>query len=168
MARRPSIIPAKVASAFRLASMAWSLGVFIAAYSAISPFTGPRGGRILFMTDAAATPKGNLAVVLDAVTAAAGDRADIYVSSRRSLWAVRGLWSSIRLAYRARTSRVIVIDDYVPELNMVPLHHAFTAQPGHRFGLFWRGHGQALRFGGLNHRMRQRMLAAALQIGGKT
>ena len=51
---------------------------------------------------------------------------------------------------------------------MVPLHHAFAAQPSHRFGLFRRGHGQALCFGGLNHRMRQRMFAAALQIGGKT
>jgi CDP-glycerol glycerophosphotransferase (TagB/SpsB family) len=141
MARRPSIIPAKVASTLRLASMAWSLGVFIAAYRVISPFARPHDGRILFMTDASAAPKGNLACVLDAVTAEAGDRADIVVSARRSLWAVRGLWRSIHLAYRARTSRVIVIDDYVPELNMVTLH------PDTAFIQLWHASGAFKKVG---------------------
>jgi len=122
MARRSSIIPSGLSSSLRMFSMALSLGLFIVAYRAISPFAGPRRGRILFATDAAPAPRGNLACVLEAIAKIDANDLDVYISARKSLWAARGLGKTVRLAYRARTSSAIVIDDYVPELNMVRLH----------------------------------------------
>lgn len=121
--------------------MALSLGLFIVAYRAISPFATPRRGRILFATDAASALRGNLACVHDAITKTGENNLDVYVSARKSLWAARGLGKTIRLAYRAGTSSVIVIDDYVPELNMVRLH------PDTAFIQLWHASGAFKKVG---------------------
>lgn len=99
-----------------------AIGSFIAAYRLVSLWTKPVPGRVLFATDAAKSPVGNLARVLDATREYAGERLDITVSARPNLWAWRGLGATLTLAYRARTASVIVIDDYFPELYSVNLH----------------------------------------------
>ena len=124
----------------RLVSFASQLALFIVAYRAVSLFATPRRGRILFATDSAAAPRGNLACVLEAVTAVDGIR-DVNVYARKNLWAPRGLWKTIQFAHHARTSRVIVIDDYVPELNTVRLH------PDTAFIQLWHASGAFKKVG---------------------
>ena len=140
MAREKSNMWIRWGSFVRLVAYASSLGLFIVAYRAVSLFATPRRGRIFFATDSAALPRGNLACVLEAVTAVDGIH-DVHVSARKNLWAPRGLWKTIQFAYHARTSRVIVIDDYVPELNTVRLH------PDTAFVQLWHASGAFKKVG---------------------
>ncbi|MFM6967991.1 MAG: CDP-glycerol glycerophosphotransferase family protein [Microbacteriaceae bacterium] len=118
-----------------------SLGSFIAAYRLIAPFASPKAGRVLFATDSAKTPKGNLECVLDELRSVNDPDIDIAVSSRANLWSFRGPFETIRLAYRARTSAAIVIDDYFPELYSVNLH------PSTAFIQLWHASGAFKKVG---------------------
>jgi CDP-glycerol glycerophosphotransferase (TagB/SpsB family) len=114
-----------------------TIGSFVVAYRLISIFLQPQPGRILFATDAAREPVANLARVLDAVRATERNNLEIAVSARPNLWTWRGPAATLRLAYHARTSRAIVIDDYFPELYSVKLHPATAfIQLWHASGAF--------------------------------
>lgn len=141
MSRRRSWVPPTLVSRLRRVVMFATIGSFIVAYRLISIVASPQPGRILFATDAARKPVGNLARVLDAVREAQGDDLDIAVSARPNLWTWRGPAATIRLAYRARTSSAIIIDDYFPELYSVALH------PSTSFIQLWHASGAFKKVG---------------------
>lgn len=114
---------------------------FVVAYRLVSVIAKPQPGRILFATDAARKPVGNLERVLNSTREAEGVNLDIAVSARPSLWTWRGPASTLRLAYRTRTSSAIIIDDYFPEFYVVSLH------PSTSFIQLWHASGAFKKVG---------------------
>lgn len=117
--------------------MLYDIASFMVAYAVFSIISRQRGNRVLFATDAAAAPKGNLKLVLDNLTERFGDRLDIFVSARPTVYSHRTPWGVLRLAHRVATSSVIVIDDYFPELYRITLPDTIeVVQLWHASGAF--------------------------------
>lgn len=136
-----STAPSSLLSRLRRLTMFGTILGFIVAYWLIALWARPRPGRILFATDAAAHAIGNLEAVEGALRASHPEVRDIYVSTRPNLWTFRGPIATLRLAYWARTSSAIVIDDYFPELYEVTLH------PSTSFIQLWHASGAYKRVG---------------------
>lgn len=128
----------------RTLSYALNLAGFIGSYRALSLVAKPRSGRVLFASDSADAPKGNMKCVYDYMVEYPRKNARLALSMKKNLWSLRSPAATLRLAWRAATSSVIVLDDYFPEASSVHLSpQTFVLQLWHASGAFKRvGHAR--------------------------
>ncbi|MEY4396515.1 MAG: hypothetical protein RLZZ40_271 [Actinomycetota bacterium] len=90
--------------------------LFMLAFLFFTKVSKRKPNRIVFASDAAKAPKGNLLLVLNEVRRRFGDSLDIFVSTRPTVYAHRSLRGALQLGHRIATARVLVLDDYFPEI----------------------------------------------------